>query len=173
MYSTCFRAAAALWLAAALLPMNASADDAARFPGAWRLLSAEYRTLDGTPVDSPWGTKPAGIIMYDTAGNMSAQLGRSERPRFAESDQMRGTPEEIRAAFESYSAYWGRYEVDPGAGTVTHLVSQAMFPNWTGSRQVRYYRFEGDRLILSTPPIRRGGREVKGVLVWERMKQDR
>ena len=45
-----------------------------------------------------------------------------------------------------------------------------MFPNWTGSKQVRYYKLEATRLILTTPPIRRGGQEVTGVLVWERMR---
>jgi hypothetical protein len=151
-------------------PMNATTGDAARFNGAWRLLSAEYRTLVGAPVNSPWGLQPSGLLMYDPDGNMAAQLGRSERAHFAGGDPLLGTPEEIRAAFESYAAYWGRYEIDTSAGTVTHLVMQSLFPNWTGSRQVRYYRFEGDRLILSTPPIRRGGNQIKGVLVWERVK---
>jgi hypothetical protein len=152
--------------------MSATAAGAEQFQGAWRLKSAEYRTLQGAPVDSPWGGQPTGIIMYDNAGNMSAQLGRSERARFAGNDSLRGSPEEIKAAFESYVAYWGRYEVDASAGTVTHRVSQSLFPNWTGGQQVRYFKFEDGRLILSTPPFRRGGVEVKGVLVWERMKHD-
>ena len=101
---------------------------------------------------------------------MSAQLGRRERTRFAGSDQLRGTAEEIKAAFESYNAYWGRYEVDEHARTVTHHVEQAMFPNWTGSKQLRYYKLETNKLILTTPPIRRGGQDVIGVLVWERVK---
>ena len=44
--------------------------------------------------------------------------------------------------------------------TVTHQVEHALFPNWSGSHQKRSYRFADGRLILSTPPIRRGGREV-------------
>jgi hypothetical protein len=162
---------AALWLAAVTAVSSAQAmSEASRFPGAWRLVSAEYRTMDGTVIDSPWGPEPQGMIMYDAYGNMSAQLGRRDRARLAAGDQLRGTPEEIKAAFESYNAYWGRYEVDEHARTVTHHVQHAMFPNWTGSKQVRYYKLEANKLILTTPPIRRGGRDVVGVLVWERVR---
>ena len=110
------------------------------------------------------------MLIYDSYGRMAAQLGRRDRPPFAGGDQLRGSAEEVRAAFETYNAYWGRYEVDEHARTVTHHVEQAMFPNWTGSKQVRYYKLEATRLILTTPPIRRGGQEVIGVLVWERMR---
>ena len=162
---------AALCLAAVIAVSGAQAmSEASRFPGAWRLVSAEYRSMDGTVLDSPWGPEPQGMIMYDAYGNMSAQLGRRDRARFAGGDQLRGTPDEIKAAFESYNAYWGRYEVDEHARTVTHHVQQAMFPNWTGSKQVRYYKLEDNKLILTTPPIRRGGQEVIGVLVWERVR---
>jgi hypothetical protein len=161
--------AVAVCLAAAILTATAHAmSDEGRFPGAWRLVSAEYRTMDGSIIDSPWGAEPQGMIMYDSYGNMSAQLGRRERTRFAGGDQLRGSPEEIKAAFESFNAYWGRYKLDEQSRTVTHIVQQAMFPNWTGSKQVRYYKFENNRLILTTPPIRRGAQEVIGVLVWER-----
>lgn len=161
----------ALCLAAVIAVSAAQAmSEASRFPGVWRLVSAEYRATDGTVVDSPWGAEPQGILIYDSYGNMSAQLGRRDRARFAGQDQLRGTPQEIKSAFESYNAYWGRYEVDEHARTVTHHVEQAMFPNWTGSKQLRYYKLEANRLILTTPSIRRGGQDVIGVLVWERLR---
>jgi hypothetical protein len=99
-----FRAPAALFRSAALPSMNTHAGDEGRIPGAWRLLSAEYRTLDGAPVDSPWGLQPAGLLMYDSDGNMAAQLGRSERANFAGGDPLRGM-HEIRAARKL--RYWG------------------------------------------------------------------
>jgi hypothetical protein len=162
---------ALLTLAAALaIPHALAMTEAGRFPGAWRLVSAEYRAPDGSVVESPWGSEPQGLLMYDAYGNMSVNLGRRERPRFASGDQLRGTPEEIKAAFESYNAYWGRYEVDERARTVTHHVQYAMFPNWTGTKQVRRYKFQDNKLILTTPPIRRGGQDVIGVIVWERVQ---
>jgi hypothetical protein len=160
-----------LCLTAVLASSHASAmTEAGKFVGAWRLVSAEYRTADGTVVDSPWGPEPQGMLMYDAYGSMAAQLSRKERSRFESGDQLRGTPDEIKAAFESYGAYWGRYEVDERSRTVTHDVQAALFPNWTGSKQIRRYEFRDGRLILTTPPIRRGGQEVTGVLVWERVR---
>jgi len=160
-----------LSLAAALAVSHALAmTEAGRFPGAWRLISAEYRAMDGSLVESPWGPEPQGMLMYDSYGNMSVQLGRRERPRFASGDQLRGTAEEIKAAFESYNGYWGRYEVDERTRTITHHVQQAMFPNWVGTKQVRHYKFQDNKLIFTTPPIRRGGQEVTGVVVWERVQ---
>ena len=161
----------ALCLVSVVASIEAAAmTEAGKFPGAWRLVSAEYRSADGSLVDSPWGPEPQGMLMYDAYGNMSAQLSRKDRVRFAGGDQLRATPEEIKAAFESYNAYWGRYEVDERARTVTHRVQQAMFPNWTETNQIRHYEFHNGRLILRTPPIRRGGQEVTAVLVWERVR---
>lgn len=148
----------------------AAMTETGKFVGAWRLVSAEYRTADGSVAESPWGPEPQGMLMYDAYGNMSAQLSHKGRPRFAGGDQLRGTPEEIKAAFETYGAYWGRYEVDERARTVTHHVQQALFPNWADTKQTRHYQFRDGRLILTTPPIRRGGQDVTGVLIWEKIR---
>ncbi len=160
-----------LLLATALTGTQAAAmTEAGKFVGAWRLVSAEYRAADGSMVASPWGPEPQGMLMYDAYGSMSAQLSRKDRMRFVGADQLRGAPEEIKAAFESYGAYWGHYEVDERARTVTHHVQQALFPNWADTKQTRRYEFRDGRLILRTPPIRRGGQEVTGVLVWEKVR---
>ena len=160
-----------LLLATALAGTQAAAmTEAGKFVGAWRLVSAEYRATDGSLVESPWGPEPQGMLMYDAYGSMSAQLSRKDRTRFVGADQLRGAPEEIKAAFESYGAYWGRYEVDERARSVTHHVQAALFPNWIGTKQTRRYEFRDGRLILTTPPIRRGGQEVTGVLVWEKVR---
>jgi len=160
-----------LCMAPLLVSIQAAAmTEAGKFVGAWRLVSAEYHAADGSTVDSPWGPEPQGMLMYDAYGNMSAQLSRKDRARFAGGDPLRGTPEEVKGAFESYAAYWGRYEVDERAHTVTHHVQQAMFPNWADTKQTRRYEFRDGRLILTTPLFRRGGQEVTGVLVWEKVR---
>jgi hypothetical protein len=35
---------------------------------------------------------------------------------------------------------------------VTHHVEASRFPNWEGSDQVRFFRIEGDQLLIDTPP---------------------
>ena len=75
---------------------------------------------------------------------------------------------EIVAAYGTYISYCGKYEVTEDR--VIHHVEVSFYPNWIGKDQVRFYKFEGDRLILSTPPMILGGKQQSGYLIWERMK---
>ena len=142
---------------------------ASRFTGAWRLLSCETRDSSGL-VQFPFGERPGGQLVYDGAGNMSAQLGRTNRARFAAKEPALGTDAEVRDAFDGYLAYFGTYAVDESTRTVTHHVVGASFPNWVGVNLARRYAFdESGRLRLATPPIEVGGRALEYVLLWERM----
>jgi Lipocalin-like domain len=144
--------------------------EADKFVGVWKLLSIEYRTDDGAVVESPFGAEPEGTIMYDSLGNMAAQIGKKDRPRFSSADRMAGSAEEKKSAFESYIAYFGRYRVDERERTVTHEVQQALFPNWTGSKQVRYYTFADRKLTLRTPPFQYLGKSVTAILLWDKIR---
>jgi hypothetical protein len=137
--------------------------------GSWKLVSREYRRADGTVVH-PFGEDEgdSGMIMYDDRGYMSVHLMSPNRPPFTASDRLRGTPAEIKAAFEGYSAYYGTYEIDETAGTVTHHVAGSLFPNRKGTDQVRSFKLSGNRLTLSTPPMLIGGEEVTATLIWQR-----
>jgi len=138
------------------------------FVGTWKLVSFEMRRSDGQTV-YPFSKNVIGVLHYDAGGNMSAQLMLPERPAFAINDQMKGTPEEIKAAFEGYMAYFGTYEINEEKGTVTHHVKGSMFPNWVGSDLVRFLELSGNRLTLRAPPIQMGGIAVTSLLIWERM----
>ncbi len=138
-----------------------------QFMGTWKLVSSEFRRSDGQ-LTYPMGRDAIGIIMYDANGHMSVQIMRPDRPAFASGDQLKGTPMEIKSAFEGFIAYYGVYEVNQGEGTVTHHVEGSSFPNWVGSAQRRFFEFSSNRLTLSTPPILAGGQQVTGVLIWER-----
>jgi hypothetical protein len=139
--------------------------------GNWRLVSFESRTAGGE-LRYPLGVTPVGQLLYDATGHMSAQLMDPERPRFAGGDLTRGSEAEMRAAVRGYIAYYGTYTFDLPRGLVTHHVEGALFPNWVGSDQVRHVQLESDRLTLTTPPMRVGGKEVTTVLVWERARQE-
>lgn len=138
------------------------------FVGFWRLVSYESRDAAGT-VHHPLGRGAVGLLAYDARGNMSVLLMRPDRPAFASGDPQHGTDAEVRAAFDGFIGYFGSYTVDPEHGTVTHHVRGAQFPNWVAGDQVRSFRFDGQRLMLSTPPIQFGGRSLTAVLVWERV----
>ena len=160
-----------VFLLSALISLPARAmTEADKFVGVWRLLSLEYRADDGAIVESPYGVEPEGTIMYDSLGNMSAQIARKDRPRFSSADRMAGSADEKKSAFETYVAYFGRYRVDEHERTVTHEVQQALFPNRTGSQQVRYYTFADRKLTLRTPPFQYLGKRVTAVLSWDKIR---
>jgi len=135
--------------------------------GTWRLLSFETRSSDGVSSE-PFGIDPSGILTYDSAGNFSVQLARPERPEFASDDMQVGADDEIRAAYTGYAAYFGAYDVNESEGFLTHNVDVSLYPNWQGLPQRRFFALSGDTLTLTTSPMPFGGREIIGVLVWER-----
>ena len=140
------------------------------FAGTWHLVDAFALTPDGKRLPSPLGEKVLGQIMYDSAGNMSAQLMSADRPLFS-SRSMDDTPaEEVKQAFLAFTSYWCTYTIDPAAGTVTHHVTGASAPSWPGGDQVRYFELAGSRLTLKTPPIRgRDGVKLVQQLIWEKV----
>jgi hypothetical protein len=139
-----------------------------RFVGTWSLVSAEARLANGK-VAHVYGDDPPGLIIYDSAGNVSVNFMRSDRPAFSVADKAKCAPEEAKSAIETYEAYFGTYEVDEARGTVTHHVRGSLLPNWTGSDQLRFYEFSDDLLILSTAEIPYSGTTLIGRLTWKRV----
>ncbi len=139
-----------------------------RFIGTWKLISFELRRPDHE-VTYPIGENPMGVIMYDEHGNMSGQIMRRHRPAFASGDHLQGEASEIRAAFEGYMAYCGRYEVNDEDESVSHILECCLFPNWIGTSQKRFFEFSKKRLLLKTPPMLLGGGENIVHALWERI----
>ncbi|HLG86542.1 MAG TPA: lipocalin-like domain-containing protein [Alphaproteobacteria bacterium] len=143
--------------------------DVAKFLGTWRLVSWTIPDEGGVP-RHPLGSDAKGLLSYAPDGYMFAALMASGRPRFLGGDPLGGTAEECRAATHGYHTYCGRYRLEKDA--VVHTVELSLFPNLIGQEQVRYYRFDGDRLLLSTPPLLRNGLSGVAQLVWERVRHD-
>jgi hypothetical protein len=159
----------------ALVPAARAQSSAAaqRFVGTWRLVS-----IAGAPCDASFSEDgPAGIIMYDNTGHMAVQFSRrAKRPGFAKGTNA-GTVEEKAAAFNSYGAYYGTFTVDPAAGIVTHHLEGSVNPTEVGNDNVRYYEFQGNRLILTVAIDCKGARlarkDATRHLTWERIAGDR
>jgi hypothetical protein len=149
-------------------PNMAQSQSTASLPGTWRLVSFKARDSKGQ-LQYPLGKHVSGQLVYDASGNMSAHVMRNDRPLFATNDPSRGTDAEVRAAFEGHASYFGTYTIDLATQTVTHHVLGTSYPNWIGSDQLRHFKFDGPRLVLSTPPIVSGGESLEYVLTWERM----
>lgn len=136
--------------------------------GHWRLVAQAARDNTGG-VSYTFGTNPDGQVTYDTAGNVYVLLFNPDRQTFASGDWLRGTDDEVRAAFEGSVAYYGKYSVDATAGTVTHHVLGSTYPNYIRTDLVRHYKLEGGRLTLTTAPFLLGEKTITAVNVFERI----
>jgi hypothetical protein len=136
------------------------------FVGTWRLISSEIETGNGQrwPARSPDDT---GYIMYSPDGYMSVTIGGANRAPFAAGEPSGGTQDEQAAAYASYFSYCGPYEVL--ADRVIHHVEICLVPNQSGVDLIRFYRFDGNRLILHSPQAVVEGQTRVTRIVWERV----
>ena len=134
----------------------------------WRLLDCYGKWTDGR-ITYPYGEHAEGQLMYNDHGSFSGQIAGSGRPVFESGNLLKGTPEEIKKAFEGYIAYYGTYEVDENNSQITHHVENGLFPNWVGNNQTRTYEFEGKNLRLNTQPIKGAKADLTVTLLWERV----
>lgn len=135
--------------------------------GTWKLISWTYTGEHGELIDY-FGKDATGVLMYDEAGNMNAQLMRSDRARFASDGINSGTAEEAKGAFLSYLAYFGKYfERQPGE--IVHVVEGSLFPNWLGMEQVRFATVKDNILQVSTPPVPTQTGETVFTVTWEKV----
>ena len=107
--------------------------------------------------------------MYPSSLYMFVSFMKKDRPIFLSGDIRGGTVDEKVAAVDGYVSYCGRYEVMKDS--VIHYIEVSLFPNWVGTKQDRMYRFDGDRLTLSTPLMLTGGRQLSTHIIWERVKR--
>ena len=149
-------------------PFSIGAEKNNPFVGTWKLISFETRRSDGG-VMYPFGKDLQGLIMYDAKGYWSCHIMGKNRPAFASGQMAKGTPEEIKAAFEGALCYWGTYDIDEKEKILKLHIIDSLYPNWKGQDQKRFYEFSGNRYSIKTPPMRAGEVEIVSVLVWERV----
>jgi Lipocalin-like domain len=122
-----------------------------RFLGTWRLVGVDREEVEtGRKLDT--NVVQTGYISYTPDGRMMVIISRSEP----------GKPEAINC----YGAQW-RVEGDH----VLHDVDIAARADWRGTRQVRGFRFHGDRLTLSPPvsPDFMHGSVTRRSLEWQKV----
>jgi Lipocalin-like domain len=120
----------------------------ARLVGTWKLVSTEETLKDGSTRPFPqFGYHGKGFLMYQADGYMCAILVNPDRPKWV--NPVQTTLEEQVAAGDRTFAYCGCYQIDVERNQIIHLPEVATDPNYMGSRQIRPYQFEGERLIFS------------------------
>ena len=151
---------------ALLVPAVCFAESAAeiqkKLVGSWKLVSSER----------VFNQSQTGIIMYDNTGHMSVQIFAQSRPAFP-NGRARATDKEKATAYETYTAYYGTYTIEPENGVVVHHLEGSITPGQIGQDNIRYFEFQGDRLILSVANDGKGGRlarkDTTAHVTWERL----
>ena len=135
--------------------------------GTWELVRWETSYDEGRTI-YPMGEDAKGFIIYTTDGYMSAALFRGNRPNFETGEALTASDAEKVAGWDSYYSYGGPFEID--GDRVIHTVAHTIYPNWLGGTQVREISFEGEHMILTTPPqkTRRGTQNSR--VIWRRPK---
>ena len=124
--------------------------------GTWKIVAAEDLRPDGSVARLPWGPHPIGGIVVK-GGACYVQIMSSDVPDFSKATAPSG--EQMKASLlSSYIAYTGPCTFDDAKGTTTMKVEAAWRPDYVGTEQTRFYRFEGNNRMLYGPaPARARG----------------
>lgn len=151
-------------------PSTPPAPPAPTIEGRWKLRSAEDVRADGTVARLPWGEHPVGSIVVER-GACYVQIMSSDTPSFAPgnaaiTEQMKGT------LLSSYIAYSGPCTIDNAEHSVTLKVNAAWRPDYVGTEQKRFFRFENGVLLFgpATGSIRAGNEMLTRRLTLDRVR---
>lgn len=122
--------------------------DADPLLGNWRL--AGFAIAHDGGIEHPLGRAPSGSLCYDSDGRMAVHL-------------CKGPDAGAATMMPDYTAYCGRYTLDPVAGTVVHHIEAGSLPQLAGTDQTRRFQLDGDRLLLSAD-----GAQGETMLEWQR-----
>lgn len=143
------------------------ADDKGKLIGTWKLISAVSEDLATGQKTNIYKGAPVGFITYGIDGRMMTIIVDSPRPKPAGATATAG---EAEALFRSMAAYAGSYSVK--GNQVIHRADVSWNETWTGTDQVRDYKFDGERLMLATAPSPNPftGKMSVRTLAWEKIK---
>ena len=114
--------------------------------------------------NSLW-SNPAGFLTYTSDGRVTALISYGGRKSLSARRQARC--EEQAEAFKTFLAYAGRYTLS--GDKVTHHVEISSIQNYVDKDLVRSVKFQGDQIILVTPPTRVNGKMQTFELIWQRL----
>jgi len=124
--------------------------------GTWTLVSIDYVRQDGGRFQT-FGPEPKGIAIFDRSDHYIIAVMRSDRPKFAINDRLKGTAEENRATTQGTITYFGTYSVDEATQAIAIHIVGSSFPNWNGTDQKRIVTIAGEELKLTNPTASTGG----------------
>jgi hypothetical protein len=145
--------------------------------GAWRLVSIQIEGPTGPTLDPFYNADSTGLLVYDASGWMSVQIVGQHRPAMEApaSRPPHDTPHDMpkdaalkAAVLDTYYAYFGTWEYDEAAATVTHYIKASLIPGETGISYSQTVTLEGERLVFTTRRAVAAGTVVQKK-VWQRI----
>ena len=170
--------ASLLWTSGIAARQSTQPSERRSLMGVWELVSLQDHRLNGEVLD--WmGKKPSGTLIYSPDGRLSLQIMRDPRPPVAASMWSSdgrvllpsASANEIRDAYSGYYAYFGTWDVDERAHTVTHHIRASLRSVEVGADYVRPYEFSGEQLLLRSPVSAAGGEKQTRVITWRRAER--
>jgi hypothetical protein len=141
------------------------ADDRTKMLGIWKLASYEAEFQATGEREPTLGKNPTGYIIFTPEGRFMAVLTGDGR-KAPTTDQDRAD------LLKSMFAYTGMYRLE-GDKWITK-VDVSWNPAWVGTEQVRFFRFDGDRLQVTSAWVQSTVRPERGmaraILTFERVK---
>lgn len=158
-----------LFLALALLGLVATAAPAVAEPppadlvGAWRLTNYKLQVV-GEDVTEPFGATPKGTLVVSPNSRWTVLLTASDR-------KPAGSDAERAALLGSMIAWTGKFSVE--GDRITSKVDTSWNEVYTGrlETQTRFYKVQGDMLILRSPEMEsavRPGKRIVATLEFRR-----
>jgi hypothetical protein len=134
--------------------------------GTWTLQSIEQG------IGSPQVSRPAvprGLLVFDRAGHVFELVMRSGRPPGraggpAAPGRAGGPPApEPPTSFATFAGFWGSYQADPKAGTITYKPQGGASPNLMGGQITRTIATTGTHLTVTSGA---GEPHTQGITRW-------
>jgi hypothetical protein len=153
----------ALAFAACCLVQPASAQDASKLAGVWKLASWQVQYVGENPKE-PFGSNPKGRLIVTTDGYWTVLITKAGRePAANNADRAK--------LLRTMVGYSGQFKLE--GDKITSSPDITWNEVGTGKNQVRYVKMDGEKLVISSPEqasVLEPGKRVTTTLTWEREK---
>jgi hypothetical protein len=134
-----------LFSAPEVLAQQKAADAKKQIVGIWKLVSDTNTGTDGVrTAGTSFGANPNGRMYFTSDGHYFNLNTRSDIPKFASGNRMKGTAEENKAVVQGTNGQFGTYSLSPDGKTLTLKVEGSTWPGWVGTEQTRTVAINGD-----------------------------
>lgn len=133
--------------------------------GTWTLDFWNRYDSDGQ-TSQPFGSAPSGVLVYAPDGGMAVMMTAADRPTLETDDPVGGSEQERADAYSTCLAYVGSYRIEDDV--VIHELETSLFPNWSGTEQVRPFLIDDNKLVLQ---VRDADERLTNEIAWHRRNQ--